>query len=958
MNRLLAILLTIVICTVPFGMAVSADEVSSVTDGQMEITESEYSENEETVVDEETSEENATEDNLAEQETEIPLVEYNEYIESKPQNTGDGEIVVDAGTSVNNEGFTTTFTVETEGLYTIGMSYKATDNKTSDLTVGLKIDGEYPFSEASRFVFPRFWTDKEKSREDERGNTYAPEQVIYDNYYFAEAFDISGWSSSVYNVYLTAGEHECTVNAQNGEFELEKIVFGVPESAQDYSGAEGDEYDGEPIVYEAEDAFLKTSNALAGKGDLFSSSVTPNNPMLSMINYIGSSNWKEAGETIYWKINVPKTAVYTLGFSYRQSEIINGNCYRHLKIDGKTPFAEAEKVTFSYDDSWQYNLWSDKEGTPYKVLLTEGEHTLSLTVTPGDMTNVISLLNGTVAELGNLYRDITMITGESVDTYRDYGLFNQIPDMEDKLNTMLEDLKSANKMFEEIAGHSSGSYTSVINGMIRVIEKMLAKKYSAHRYVSSYYSSYSSLSASLAEMRNMPLDLDKIILYSPTEDKLLKKDGFFGSTWFSVIRFISSFVTDYNMIGSGDSAKEKLTVWVGWGRDQAQIFDTMLKTSFTPSKNIAVELKVVNATVVQALLSGDGPDCILQHSRTEPVNLAMRGALYDLTQFEDCNEVLERFAEGADVPYRYKGGLYALPDTQSFYMMFYRTDVFEEFGFSVPKTWEEFEEVAMLLIKNNLSVSVPYTQITDMTMVNSGVGSLSLFPTFAMQNGLSLYTEDGKSTNLSDPQVISSFKKFTDFYTKLRIPTTMSFFNRFRSGTAPLGIDSYLLYTTIEAGAPEIDGRWSMAQIPATVREDGSLSATSSAGGTGCAILNISKNKKAAWELLKWWTSAETQLAYSNNVESVLGPTGRISVSNTEALFNMSWEGDIAEQIKAAREEIEEVPEYPGSYYLSRALDHSFWNVVNSNKQPKDMLTTWGKEADEEIARKWAQYEK
>lgn len=950
MNRILAILLTIVICTVPFGIVVSADEVSEVTDSQMEITESENEQTEEEVSKEEGSEETVTE--------EIPVANYNEYIESQPQNNGAEEIVVDAEAPVNKEGFTVAFTVENDGLYTIGMSYKVTDKKTSDLTVGVKIDGEYPFSEASRLSFPRFWADKEKAREDEKGNTYAPEQVIYDNYYFAEAFDISGWSSELYYVYLTAGEHEITISSQNGEFQLEKIVFSIPEITDNYNGADGNDYEGEPIVLEAEEAFLKTSNALAGKGDLFSSSVTPNNPMLSKINYIGSSNWKEAGETIYWKINVPKTAVYTLGFSYRQSEIINGNCYRHLKIDGKTPFEEARKVTFSYDDNWQYSLWSDKEGNPYKVLLTEGEHTLSLTVTPGDMTNVISLLNGTVAELGNLYRDITMITGDSVDTYRDYGLFNQIPEMEDKLNAFLDDLNSANKMFEEIAGHSSGSYTSVINGMIRVIEKMLAKKYSAHRYVSSYYSSYSSLSASLAEMRNMPLDIDKIILYSPSEKDLLKKDGFFGSMLFSVVRFISSFVTDYNMIGSGDSAKEKLTVWVSWGRDQAQIFDTMLKTSFTPSTDIAVELKVVNATVVQALLSGDGPDCILQHSRTEPVNLAMRGALYDLTQFEDCDEVLDRFAKGADVPYRYKGGLYALPDTQTFYMMFYRTDVFEEFGFSVPETWEEFEEVAMLLIKNNLSVSVPYTQITDMTMVNSGVGSLSLFPTFAMQNGLSLYTEDGKSTNLSDPKVISSFKKFTDFYTKLRLPTTMSFFNRFRAGTAPLGIDSYLLYTTIEAGAPEIDGRWSMVQIPATVKEDGSLSAVSSAGGTGCAILNISENKEAAWELLKWWTSADTQLAYSNNVESVLGPTGRISVSNTEALFNMSWEGDIAEQIKEAREEIQEIPEYPGSYYLSRALDHSFWNVVNSNKQPKDMLTTWGKEADEEIARKWAQYEK
>ena len=885
---------------------------------------------------------------------------YESYIENQPSDFKAQEIRISANKKLEENAFTTEFTAKSSGLYTIALKYKALGNHTTDLTVGLMLDGKYPFTEAEKLSFPRIWKDATAVRSDKDGNTYAAEQVLYEDFYSYEAIDISGWSAETYKLYIEKGVHSLKIEAKNCEFELSEIVFGVPEENKPYEAPQGDGeyYNGEPIVFEAEEAFVKTSNALTGKSDLFSSSVTPNNPMKNLINYIGSSNWKEAGETIVWKINVKEDGYYSLGFSYRQSEIINANCYRHLKIDGKTPFLEAEKVTFTYGNNWQYNVWSDKNGEPYKLFLSAGEHELSMSVTPGDMTKVIALLNSTVGRLGDLYRDMTMITGETVDTYRDYDLFVQIPDMEKELKSMLEELHSANSLLEEIAGHSKGSYTSVIDGMIRVIDKMLEKKYTAHRYISNYYSSYSSLSASLSEMRNMPLDIDKIILYSPKETKPLKVDSFFGSFWFSVCRFVSSFVTDYNAVGDGDNAENTVTVWVNWGRDQAQIFDSMLESSFTAETGIPVELKIVNATVVQALLSGAGPDCVLQHSRTEPVNLAMRGALYDLKNFEDCDEVLQRFAEDADLPYRYLDGLYALPDTQSFYMMFYRTDIFEEFGFKVPETWDEFEEIAMLLIKNNLAVYMPYTQITDMTVANAGIGNLSLFPTLTLQNGLSLYKEDGKSTALTEPELISVFKTYTDFYTKLRVPTTMSFFNRFRAGTAPLGINNYTLYTTIQAAAPEIDGRWSMAPIPATVRADGTRSRASSAGGTACAILNISDNKEEAWELLKWWTSADTQLAYSNNVESVLGPTGRIAVANSEALYNMPWKEGIEEQIRTARAEIKEIPEYPGSYYLSRALDHSFWNVVNSNKQPKDMLTTWSKEADEEIKRKWAQYEK
>ena len=55
--------------------------------------------------------------------------------------------------------------------------------------------------------------------------------------------------------------------------------------------------------------------------------------------------------------------------------------------------------------------------------------------------------------------------------------------------------------------------------------------------------------------------------------------------------------------------------------------------------------------------------------------------------------------------------------------------------------------------------------------------------------------------------------------------------------------------------------------------------------------------------------------------------------------------------------EVEEIPEYPGSYYVSRSVYQAFWNVVESNENPKDMLLKYAKQADDEIARKWRQYE-
>lgn len=87
------------------------------------------------------------------------------------------------------------------------------------------------------------------------------------------------------------------------------------------------------------------------------------------------------------------------------------------------------------------------------------------------------------------------------------------------------------------------------------------------------------------------------------------------------------------------------------------------------------------------------------------------------------------------------------------------------------------------------------------------------------------------------------------------------------------------------------------------------------------------------------------------------GPHGRIAVSNVEALGRLSWEPEDLQAINTAWSEVQEVPEMPGSYYISRSIDHSFWNVVNNHENPRNILLKHGREVDNEIARKWKQYE-
>ena len=168
----------------------------------------------------------------------------------------------------------------------------------------------------------------------------------------------------------------------------------------------------------------------------------------------------------------------------------------------------------------------------------------------------------------------------------------------------------------------------------------------------------------------------------------------------------------------------------------------------------------------------------------------------------------------------------------------------------------------------------------------------------------------------------------------------------------PLGIAPYTTYMTLYSAAPEIKGRWKIATVPGT---DGG-NHTVAGGGSGCSIIEKSSDKAAAWEFLKWWTSADTQSRYIGNVESLLGTISRPTTSNIEAFNSLGWDSSDLKVLNEQWSLVRELPEVPGSYYLIRAVDQAFWTVVNGEATARDALVKWSSVADGEISRKIKEY--
>ncbi len=906
--------------------------------------------------------------------------------------------------------------VPEDGIYNLAFTYLPLDKtggnaddsddkkSTSPIQLGVMIDGKTLYSGIDALSLPRMFVNNGSTYEnpvgnirvDTLGNQLTPEQAEYGEFVTKYAVDPVGVVADPYKILLTAGTHKITVKSVYEPFALASIILKAPTatpSYEDYAASNSGvaDYTGTAIEFEGEDAWLKSTNSLISKSDNSSPDITPHSPVKSILNYIGSTNWQVPGESLTWKVTVPEDGLYTFGLNYKQATIIDGFTYRSLAIDGEVPFEECKNLRFDYCTSWEFKqLGSGK--APYKFFLKAGTHIFTLTVTLGETAEFYSRLSEIVDVIGDTYMDIIMITSDSPDKNRDYELFRQIPNFQETLLSCYNDLTKLSSDMKALSGDRSSKYISALNNMARVLKEMYDNQYTAQNYISDYYSNYTTVCSWLYEMKTMPLNIDQMQLASPSKGFKDNTASFGESLSFSCKRFFASFSDDFTSIGGSVAADAKgsVRIWVNWGRDQAQVLSNLIQDSFTYETGIGVQLEIVSASLVNGLLAGNYPDLSLHLNRTDPVNLGMRGALYDLTNFSaakdpkystvddgstyllDYETVLKRFQPSAATPYYYNDGttdhdqLFALPDTQSFFIMFYRTDVFERLGIAEPTeannglgwTWDDYLDAATILQRNNMDAYIPYTKIASTTTVNAGMGSLHLFGTFLTQNGVQLYNDARTKTNLTSSEAISAFTKWTDLYTKYGIEKQIDFYNRFRTGTAPLGIAGYTTYTQLTQAAPEIQGRWKICAIPGTMQEDGTIDRSIAGSGTGCGVVKRSSNKDEAWQFLCWWTAADTQLRYNNNVESILGAVSRTATANIEAFSSYSWNADDLEILLNQWSEVEELPELPGGYYVSRAIDQAYWAVLNGEDNEKDAMLEWGEVADNEIARKIAEYAK
>ena len=393
---------------------------------------------------------------------------------------------------------------EKAGLYQVAFEYSAIDDGESRIEISCEVNGAVPFETAESMFLPRVWVNSGEASVDSLGNESSPTEVQEPMWVTEYLVDPDGLYLDPLKFNFNAGSNTFSVKLYSGSIALSAVILSESEEVSAYSAEDAvDIYDGDDIVIEAQDAVYKSSKELRPLSDKTDPSLTPSSAYHTCLNTIGGSNWDSAWEKISWEVEIPKSGYYSITFKYKQNYLTNASSIRGLKIDGETPFAECKEIAFPYNTKW--DLLTFGGDNPYYIYLEEGPHILSLEVTLGDVADISRKLEDLIFGVGELYRQIIMITGTSPDANRDYRLYEQIPTLNDDLQNYIECINQLVDEYNSITGTSGGSNAVNLEGLARVLQSMLDSKFKAHKYVSDLFNNYCSAGAWIYEMRKMPL---------------------------------------------------------------------------------------------------------------------------------------------------------------------------------------------------------------------------------------------------------------------------------------------------------------------------------------------------------------------------------------------------------------------------------------------------------------------
>ncbi len=891
---------------------------------------------------------------------EIPLInmvgssvdinsEYREYLEAYQEKVATDKVFV---LSNSTDYIKPEITITKAGMYYLRVDYLDLNEQINDNQIEILVNDNYPYLESRTIKLPStFYFESDEFRKDRYKNEIQPSSYKDRTWKSTPIKDYEGLHPGYFGFYLKPGD-ELTIKHNSGKALIGQISFILNEKLISYEEYISNYINAEEKSYyevSAREIYSRTSASIRLYAERDPSSSYYHTQYL-ILNTISGDSWLNGGEAITYKVNVEKAGLYNLAFKYKQNQIKDMSVYRKIYINGEVPYAELESFAFPYTTDFVNRKLKNQNGDMF-VYLKEGENEITLEVVNYPNRNAIHSLRYVMNEIQSLSLAIKKYTAGGTDKYRDWDIEEYFPDAEEALlgwAALLDEVYremlvvSTNKQPTEI------SNLKVASTRLKRLAKNINKLPSKMVQFSDGDSSVSQLLGDLMQrLMRSQMNLEKLAVM---QNKKMKKPhtNIFNSVWEGTKRLVLSYINNpYKVQGRKEG---ELIVWVNHPRQYIEIMQTLIDAEYDGELNITLSQMPDENKLILANTSGQSPDVAIGVNHWLPYEFSIRNASLDLRKFEGFEEIVSKMTPGAFIPMVFEDGVYGLPETQNFWVTYYRIDILESIGINhIPQTWEEIIEILPILQSYGMNYFLPLAQY-------EGLKPFVATLPFIYQFGGDLYKADGMETAINSEETIVGMKMMTDLFTLYNLPQRVgSFYNDFRYGKLPIGVSDLSMYLLLSNAAVELDGLWHMDLHPGYEIE-GVINRYAPVGGQTSMILSNTKYPKEAFHFLKWWMETETQKEFQFKLETTYGKQYFWNSANVEAFMASSIPSEFKEIIKQQWKHGIEAARIPGTYMVERTISNAWSEIVYNGSNPRLSMDSAVRISNREIKYKMTEF--
>lgn len=828
-----------------------------------------------------------------------------------------------------NDTVTLTLDVPETAEYELVFDYLSYDDSVLPIGLALQVDGAYPFYECRNLELETTWIAKAEKSYDRYNNEIVtvPDKLIQ---WESKALGDSSYRySGPLTLELTKGTHELSLYVNEGTFLLGAVTLKAPETVETYTQSQtavGDaliELQGEEFTYRNDSSIHSIAE--------YDTSLDPYEVKDTVLNTIDSDSFANAGQKVTYSFEVETAGYYYIGMNYRQSDRTDFPVFFHIEIDGAIPNTAFQNYPMDYTNKYKTVTLTDENEDKLSVYLEKGTHTISFTISNDEVRQILEGLDEIMSAVNDLALEITKVAGTNADKYRDLKLSRYIPTLEEDL------FGYANRLYElqETVRQYAGTKKSIAilspmsiaaKQLISLAEEPDEIPYRVAELCTSPSSANRQLANTVDNLLKNNIAIDRIYIYQESAE-LPKKPNIFKSAAMNIERFVSSFTNQAYSTNNTDP--EHLQVWVNRSSQYVQIMQKMIDQYFTPQTGIEVDISIMpdQYKLVLANSSGKAPDVATGINYTIPYELSVRGALVDMTQFDNFQEVAAPYVPGMFLTGAINDAIYSMPETMNFWVLYYRSDILEKLGLEVPNTMQDVIDMLPELQMRGLNF---YQPVSGMLLMRNFHGTAPLISQF----GGSLYYETAEQgTAFGSPASVEGFTYLTELFTIYEMPVNIdNFYQHLRNGDIPIGIADYGTYNLMTNAAPELKNSWEIALTPGTLQEDGSIDRTVCGNAESCVIFKSNKTREAqAWEFIEWWSSTEVQAEFGQTMQITYGDEYMWTTANLDAFMQLPWDSKDKQVIVEQMSYTIDIARVPGTYLLEREISNTFNDIVVNN---------------------------